>query len=147
MVARPRRLFQRFSSSPVPPSSTRCGLRVKARTHCRPSCQNERTLTESKKAYESPQTRRFSRPQALHVPSWVDRDAANVSRSAISAFPAAPATSFTWFTAQADLLCEFGSLFCIIRSHHWVVGRKPPFCAIFLRTHIVSRLQMTLEHL
>src|SRR5690606_21116266 len=47
--------------------------------------------------------------------------------------------------AEAHLARQVGALLCVVGRHHRIVGRKVPLLAVFLRRHVISRAQMTLQ--
>src|SRR5215469_11129013 len=49
--------------------------------------------------------------------------------------------------AQPDLLGEFGTLGCIVWSYHGVIGGESPLCTISVGRQVVTRANITLQHL
>src|SRR6266849_3051841 len=49
--------------------------------------------------------------------------------------------------SEAHFFRQLGTRFRIVRRHHRVIWRKPPFFAIMLRRHVVLRTQMPFERL
>ena len=52
---------------------------------------------------------------------------------------------FTTLQTQAHGFREFRTSFRIVRSHHRVIWREVPKCAVFLRGHVVARAQVALQ--
>src|SRR5712691_13064317 len=53
----------------------------------------------------------------------------------------------TALLAQSHLLGEVGAGSRVVRRHHRVIRRQPPFLAVLLRRHVVLGAQVALERL
>src|SRR5438045_3371677 len=49
--------------------------------------------------------------------------------------------------AKTDFLGKFGTLGRVVGGNHGIIGRKPPLCTIGVGRQVVSRANISLQHL